>query len=265
MFDSPQQILDTDSPPRTNIHRGEMKIEDFLTIEEVCYRLGYRSITPVRYRVKAGVFHPIKGKKKGGKVGALRLLFNPLEIDEELDRVAKHRHRAPVNLTENRGGRLPQKRKEDFLSKASISKPSLEPPIDPSDIDESIPIKKKKHMADSLNGEKCAEAAKLFNQGKTKIDVVIAMNLDFRTTKYFWEEYIDAQPGWFLSPKAFARMRGILNWNEDPATPEGFLRAFNLLVQNELKPQLSDESPADEATALEAALSKENLADDNDE
>jgi len=67
------------------------------------------------------------------------------------------------------------------------------------------------------------------------------MKVDFETAEYFSKCYERLQPGWFLPPKQFARVRVLIGWDEHPPTPEGFDKAINAFIAKELGCQKSEE------------------------
>lgn len=231
-------------------------IEQYLTMKEVRATLGL-SEAPIRSRILAGLFHPIKAKKDGK--GQTQLLFNPAEIREELERIEALRRAKPGSVADLQKppGRPPSKSREQQRLTGEQTAKKAPPPS-------TTPLT----LSDARNGEKCAQAVRLFREDKTQLDVVVEMNVDFETAEYYWERYMRAQPGWFLPSKEFARIRGILNWTEERPTAEGFSKAFNRMIQKELRPQtqtLATQTVSGEHAAVEAALAAQDETDETDD
>lgn len=158
-----------------------------------------------------------------------RLLFSPVEVESEINRI-EDLHR------EKRG-----------LIQQSISHRAMIPALE-----KTIPTKSTSTMSGSpkppekveskaiVDGQRSARAATLFREGKSVIDVVIEMAIDFSVAHYYWEWYCFAQPAWLLPQKQFAKVRTLLNWIEDPATPEGFDVALQKFIAKEVARQVRE-------------------------
>lgn len=214
-------------------------IEELLTVNEVAERLGVTHVT-VRERIKEGRFHPIRAVHKGRK----KLLISPHEVDIELARIEEVRRKIPglIGSGETTVSKKPSPTSQKKSSKSSEKK--LEAPIDKP----KIPV--------TQDGEKCAQAVQLFRNGKTPLDVVVEMKVDFEVAEYFWKCYERLQPGWFLAPKQFARIRVLLGWEEDPPTAEGFSKALNKFIGREISRQ---EKGEEAATSVESSFDEGEL------
>ncbi len=191
----------------------DFSVDDMLTMDQVCTRFGL-SEPPVRYRMKAGLLHPIKFKKPGSR-GRARLYFHRQEIEEELERINALRKRSPGTV-------------------ADIAKPNKKiittPNIIPNNTEpQQVGLQIKKPAA-ANDGEKCSQAVRLFREGKTQLDLVIEMSIDFDTAQYFWDAYRKAQPCWLLPQRQFAQIRCLLGWDEDKPTTQGFERALHAYI-----------------------------------
>jgi hypothetical protein len=184
---------------------------ELLTIEDVARKLGM-SIATVRLRVTQRFFHPLRQGR--------RLMFHPSEVDAELDRVETIRRQRLGKVVDTSPPKIdsrPRKLPEAVPDKQGKMKPP-EPSAKPTD---SVQV-------GSLiyNGQQCAAAVKLFREGKEVLDAVAEMELTFEVAKHFWKQYLDLQPVWVLPNKQFAQLRLQLDWEEDPPTPEGFMKAL---------------------------------------
>lgn len=189
-----------------------------LTIKDVAALLGVDKST-VHRRIKEGRFHPIKDKKRGCK-----LLFHPNQVDEEIARIEQIRRGSPGEVfSAPRVGRKP-KAPPEIMAELRVA----------ADVANKLPDVGKPKVPDSQDGAKCAKAVKLFREGHSQLDVVVEMEVDFEVAEYYWKRFLIAQPGWFLASKQFARLRDLLEWNEEVPTPEGFMKAVQEFINKQI-------------------------------
>jgi len=226
-------------------------ISEYLTTEEVAERLGVSLLT-VSNRVARGYLHPLKGCRPdpfGRQRKKKRLLFNPVEVEAEIARVQSLIAAKPGYEGRQRG--VPGR-----SGKVSISLPVEKTADEPADQPaKKVSISLPNNTAVMASGEICAAALKIFEDGGNQLTVIRELKVDFQAAKYFWSCYLEAQPGWFLPPKEFARIRSVLDWTEDPPSVAGFSRAFSRLM-NEPSSSNSDTKALSisEDKAIEAAL-----------
>lgn len=204
--------------------------DELLKIEDVARKLGM-SIATVRLRVTQRFFHPIRQGR--------RLLFHPSEVEAELNRVETIRRERLGKIVDTAPPKInsrPQKLPEAVPAKNGKMKPP-EPSLKPTDSVQVGPL--------IYNGQQCATAVKLFREGKEVLDAVTEMEITFEIAKHFWQQYLDLQPVWVLPHKQFAQLRVLLEWEEDPPTPEGFIKAMRAhmekVVDREVKARIARE------------------------
>lgn len=215
-------------------HRA-VRLEHFLTTAEVSNRLGLAEAVVYR-RVKEGRLHPVKRKNPVRRGPKYILVFNPDEVENELARMHElFKARPSIANRIGKGGPTPKLKNNGPPTKAaSASAPtfkSKEKSILPPTVSPPPP----KKSDEESEGERCARAVKLFREGKQQLDAVVEMGLTFERARYYWECYLLAQPGWLLAPKALARIRALIGWNEEPPSPEGFERALIAHVARQLE------------------------------
>lgn len=222
-------------------------LAEFYTLEEVVAKMGV-SLSTVKLRILQGYLHPVKGRRSdefGRQRNYQRLFFNPAEVESEIQRAEDIRSRRKAYVGSG------------YLMKP---KPSSGVGSHHNKAPEKIPTALVKSTI-ITDGEVCAAALKIFEAGGTQLTVIRDLKVDFQAAKYFWGCYLEAQPGWFLPSKEFARIRSVLNWTEDPPTVGGFSRAFSRLM-NAPNPE-TKALTSSEDNAIEAALA--NPVDDTDE
>lgn len=235
------EITQPPSYPRTKRRpspKGQAaSLDELLTVNEVAEQLGIAHWT-VRKRIDKGYFHPIRANRNGRKM----LLIAKHEVDIELARVEESRRLAPgaVGTGEAESNRTQKKPSATNQSKGAAKE---ETPAKPK-----IPV--------TQDGDKCAQAVQLFREGKSPLDVVVEMRVDFEVAEYFWKCYERLQPGWFLPPKQFARVRTLIGWEEDPPTPEGFSTALNKFIGREVSRQ---DKGIEAATPAESSFGEAEL------
>lgn len=231
------------TPPDTR-SKGK-NLADHLRLDDVMDILGIGK-TSVLNRVKQGYLHPVRAPKPGEppRKGSSCLLFNPVEVAGEIDRVEAERAKAPGRLS-NR----PKIDQQSKLKSQDVKENSLA----------TVKVMASRQFVGNVSalmsdGKKCAEAVKLFRSGKSMLDIIETLEIDFETSKYFWQSYLECQPSWVLSPKDLARVRSILDWREDPPTVEGFNQALNKCMTE--APERASLMSTKESAAIDAALAK---------
>lgn len=199
-----------------------------MTIEEVAMRLGM-AVSTVRLRVTQGHFHPIK--EKG------RLMFHPHEVESELNRAESIRMIKRGGIQDSSPPKITAKALPAPVPAKNGKMKPPEPSLKPTDSIQVGPL--------IYNGQQCATAVKLFREGKEVLDAVTEMEVTFEIAKHFWKQYLDLQPVWVLPHKQFAQLRVLLEWEEDPPTPDGFIKAMRAhmdkVVDREVKARIARE------------------------
>ncbi|MDX2024297.1 MAG: hypothetical protein SF187_28910 [Deltaproteobacteria bacterium] len=116
-----------------------------------------------------------------------------------------------------------------------------------------------------VEGAVAAKAFKLFEEGASPREAVINLSLAPAQAVALWASYKSLGPEWVLPPKSFARVRRLLDWNDEPATPESFERALRNHIarqadrelERELRRRLGGEELSDEEKAQIAELDRE--------
>jgi hypothetical protein len=186
---------------------------ELISAAEVAGRLGV-TISTVHLRAKTGFLHPVMIKHK--------LMFHPHEVDAELNRVQQLKAKKP--------GVIPTRQAKPLLPAPVQGKDGAlrppEPHLKPTD---SVQVGNLIY-----NGQQCANAVKLFREGKQPLDAVVDMELTFEIAKHFWKEFLALQPVWVLPQKQFAQLRTLYGWEEDPPTPEGMMKAVRAFIDKEV-------------------------------
>ena len=201
---------------------------ELMTIEEVAIKLGM-AVSTVRLRVTQRHFHPIK--EKG------RLMFHPHEVEAELNRAESIRMIKRGRIQESSPPKITTKALPAPVPAKNGKMKPPEPVIKPTDSVQVGPL--------IYNGQQCAQAVKLFREGKEVLDAVTEMEVTFEIAKHFWKQYLDLQPVWVLPHKQFAQLRLLLDWEEETPTPEGFVKALHAhidkVVDREVKARIARE------------------------
>jgi len=184
--------------------------QNMITAKETASRLGVSPAT-VSMRIKEGRLHPVRMGRN--------VFLNPDEVTQELERVAR----------ESKG-------KRDF-NKARYATSVPKPPKVPGLIEqkkiepnEQVPLG---YL--SYTGEQCAEAVAILLAGGSQLDLISKMKITWETADHFYRMYLKLQPGFYVSPKGFAKLRALLQWTESPPTEDGFFRAFQIFIMKETK------------------------------
>jgi hypothetical protein len=164
---------------KTKIFMSNFDVDSYLTIEEV-QSIFACSQGAIYAKVRSGRFHPVKGIQTGMKKNYKRLLFNPLEIDEEIKRIEELR-----KLRRGYAGTMPFRQE--------LSKPSMSHVRKRNETPEVPGATRRTSGKEEHDGELCARAVSLFLEGKTPLDVVQLMSINFKTAKYFWDSFREVQ------------------------------------------------------------------------
>lgn len=244
---------------RQTVKEASANLSDFLTFDEVAARMGVSTLT-VRHRVMQGYLHPVKGSKphpSGRARNPYTMLFNPAEVDSEIQRAQEiqETRRGYTLQGPQQGSSLNPNRKSSNRVVSENSSTTAKVKISREFVDNV--------SASMADGKKCAEAVRLFRAGKSMLDIIEALEIDFETSKYFWQSYLECQPSWVLSPKDLARVRSILDWREDPPTVEGFNQALNKCMTE--APERTSLMSNKESDAIDAALANLDNSEKDDE
>lgn len=216
------------------------KREEMIPIMEAMEKLNISAHTFYN-RTREGRFHIIKVGRSA--------FVTPMEVQAEAERIESY-SAIPAGkgekMEDSIGMRISGKRKElDFLTdkEKTILKQNAS--------DEKSTAKAARETQASLEGRISAAAFKAFDAGRSRREVVVELEINPLTARTLWTEYCDLADEWLLPHKYLAKIRAILQWEEDPPTPDGLKAAIDSFIAKEVERELS--APASTKNSIEDA------------
>lgn len=185
--------------PSATAHKKVDSLDSFLTTTQVAELYGCTEPN-ILTKVARGRLHPIMAKHP---VHGRRLyLFSPYEVEEELKRLQilrstrigdeRFTKKGPKSIQDLAAVIVTNKKlNKRVRENQSKNKDDLPVPQKNFPTQAALQLQSRLNIGHSGNGKEAAQAVRLFAQGKTPLDVLQELEIDFGTVKEYWKSYVE--------------------------------------------------------------------------
>lgn len=187
------------------------------------------SETTLYARINAGYLKPIK-------IGR-QIFFNPeevLQVSEKLQGAYRYKQRPGLPKTAPPTSTSTSKKTEPAIDRrppARVDTATIYKGYEPADI-----------------GKLSAKATKAFDEGKSIRNVVIELEVSYEIAAHLYGQWKMSGQEWHITARQLAAFQNRFSWDEDVPTVEGFTKALEKYIADEISRALSEKSNPDQPT-----------------